>query len=55
MKKLRKGQTMVEYILVTVALLAVFVIMYRSLQWAVADAFKSGGKVVVRTYMPTYK
>lgn len=50
----RNGQTVVEYILVTVALLVVFVIMYRSLQWAVADAFKSGGKVIVRTYIQTY-
>jgi ABC-type sulfate transport system permease subunit len=53
MKK-RKGQTVVEYILVTVALVMVFVIMYRALQWAVADAFKSGAKVVVRTYIETY-
>jgi len=52
MKK-RKGQTAVEYILVTVSLLIVFIIMFRALQWAVKDTFIKGAKVIVRTYVAT--
>lgn len=49
----RKGQTVVEYILVTVSLLIIFVIMFRALQWACKDSFIKGAKVIVRTYVAT--
>lgn len=50
----RKGQTAVEYILITLALFLVFVIMYRALQWAVRDTFTRGAGVILKTYVATY-
>ena len=46
----RYGQTTVEDILVTVALLVVFVGLYRSLQWYLKKEFRAGGIVVMRMY-----
>ena len=47
---LRKGQTTVEYLLVTVSLLTVFVMMYRSLQWYLSKQFTNGGVIILRMY-----
>ena len=46
----RKGQTTVEYLLVTVSLVFVFVMMYKALQYSLANQFKRGGMVVIRMY-----
>ncbi len=46
----RRGQTTIEYLLVTVSLLFVFVIMYKSLQYALANQFKRGGLVIIKMY-----
>ncbi len=46
----RKGQTAIEYLLVTVSLLFVFVIMFKALQYALANQFKRGGLVIVKMY-----
>ncbi len=50
MKIKRKGQTTIEYLLVTVSLLVVFVVMYKSLQYALANQFKRGGLVIIKMY-----
>ncbi len=47
---LRRGQTTIEYLLVTVSLLFVFVIMYQSLQYALSNQFKRGGLVIIKMY-----
>ncbi|HBB66149.1 MAG: hypothetical protein A2X28_04350 [Elusimicrobia bacterium GWA2_56_46] len=47
---LRKGQTTIEYLLVTVSLLTVFVMMYRSLQWYLSKQFTNGGVIILRMY-----
>ena len=46
----RRGQTTVEYLLVTVSLLTVFVMMYRSLQWYLSKQFTNGGVIILRMY-----
>lgn len=46
----RKGQTTIEYLLVTISLLFVFVIMYKSLQYALSNQFKRGGLVIIKMY-----
>ena len=46
----RKGQTAIEYLLVTVSLLFVFVIMFKALQYALANQFKRGGMVIIKMY-----
>ena len=46
----RKGQTAIEYLLVTVSLLFVFVMMYRALQYAISNQFKRGGMVIMTVY-----
>jgi len=46
---LRKGQTTIEYLLVTVSLLTVFVMMYR-LQWYLSKQFTNGGVIILRMY-----
>jgi len=48
---LRRGQTAVEYLLVTASLLFVFVMMHRALQYSVANQFKRGGMVIMRVYI----
>ena len=50
----RRGQTTVEYVLVTVSLLVVFVTMYKALQYSLANLFKRGGLVILRMYTETY-
>lgn len=50
MRKKRKGQTAVEYILIMLPLLILFVMMYRSLQWYLSREFKSAGAVIVKMY-----
>jgi len=52
--KKRRGQTAVEYILITIALLVVFVVMYKALQWALRDTFTRGGRVILKTYVSNY-
>jgi len=47
----RRGQTAVEYLLVTVALLVVFVSLYKTLQWYLARQFSAGGVIVIKMYM----
>ncbi|MCM2267890.1 MAG: hypothetical protein NDI60_08990 [Elusimicrobiales bacterium] len=46
----RRGQTAVEYLLVTVSLLFVFVMLYKALQYALSNQFKRGGLVIIRMY-----
>ena len=46
----RRGQTAIEYLLVTVSLLTVFIMMYRSLQWYLARQFTTGGVIILRMY-----
>jgi len=46
----RKGQTAIEYLLVTVSLLFVFVMMYRSLQWYLSNQFTRGGIIILQMY-----
>jgi uncharacterized protein (UPF0333 family) len=48
--RLRKGQTAIEYSLIMLALLVVFSMMYRSLQWYLSKEFKTGGIVILRMY-----
>lgn len=48
---LSKGQTAVEYLLVTASLFFVFVIMHRALQYSIANQFKRGGMVIMRVYI----
>jgi len=50
---LRKGQTAIEYLLVTASMLFVFVMMYRALQYSVTNQFKRGGMVILKTYTST--
>ncbi|OGS12536.1 MAG: hypothetical protein A2234_03585 [Elusimicrobia bacterium RIFOXYA2_FULL_58_8] len=47
----RCGQTAIEYLLVTASLLFVFVMMYRALQFSIANQFKRGGMVIMRVYV----
>jgi len=49
-RRRRPGQTAIEYLLVTVSLLFVFVMMYRSLQWYLGNQFTKGGIIVLRMY-----
>jgi len=49
----RGGQTAIEYLLVTVSLLFVFVVMYKALQYSLANQFRRGGLVIVRMYTET--
>ena len=49
--KRRRGQTAIEYLLVTASLLFVFVMMYRALQYSVANQFKRGGMVIMKVYV----
>jgi hypothetical protein len=49
----RRGQTVVEYLLVTVSLLFVFIVMYRALSYALSNQFKRGGIVIVKMYKET--
>jgi hypothetical protein len=46
----RRGQTAIEYLLVTISLLFVFVVMYKALQYSLTNQFQRGGLVIVRTY-----
>lgn len=50
LRKGRRGQTAIEYLLVTVSLLFVFVIMFKALQYALANQFKRGGLVIIKMY-----
>ena len=56
MSKIRKpllnsrGQTAIEYVLITLALLFAFAMIYRALQWYIAREFKHGASVIVRMY-----
>lgn len=53
MKK-RTAQTTVEYILITVVMVVVFVVMYKALQWAIAKRFEQDGLVILRMYKENY-
>lgn len=46
----RRGQTAVEYLLVTVLLVIVFSMMYRSLQWYLSNQFTRGGVIILQMY-----
>ena len=50
LRRARKGQTAIEYLLVTVSLLFVFVLMFKALQYALANQFKRGGMVIIKMY-----
>ncbi len=47
---LRRGQTAVEYLLVTVALTVAFSLVYTSLQWYLSKQFTSGGVIILKMY-----
>ncbi|MFA6433176.1 MAG: hypothetical protein WCW52_00625 [Elusimicrobiales bacterium] len=49
-RRRRGGQTAIEYLLVTVALLTVFTVLYRSLQWYLSRQFTTGGVMILRMY-----
>ena len=51
----RRGQTAIEYLLVTVSLLFVFVTMYKALQYSLSNQFKRGGLVILKMYTTTPK
>lgn len=46
----RRAQTAVEYILITLVLVVVFVVIHKAMQWACAQQFVWGGKIILRTY-----
>ena len=50
-KRGRRGQVVVEYILVTASLLFVFSMMYKALKYSITEQFKRGGAVVLRVYV----
>ncbi|MEK7721209.1 MAG: hypothetical protein AAB359_02335 [Elusimicrobiota bacterium] len=50
LRRSRPGQTTIEYLLVTISLLFIFVIMYKSLQYPLSNQFKRGGFVIVKMY-----
>lgn len=50
----RKAQTTVEYILITLVLVVVFVIMHKALQWGVARQFERGGVMILKMYKEDY-
>ena len=50
LRRRRSGQTAIEYLLVTVSLLFVFVMMYRSLQWYLSNQFTRGGMIILQMY-----
>lgn len=54
MAKWRKGQTVVEYILITLAMVIIFVFMHRYAQIWLTTYFKAGGKFVIRMYTTPY-
>ncbi|OGR68823.1 MAG: hypothetical protein A2081_01065 [Elusimicrobia bacterium GWC2_61_19] len=49
----RGGQTAIEYLLVTISLLFIFVMMFKALQYSLANQFKRGGLVIIRMYKET--
>jgi hypothetical protein len=46
----RRGQTAVEYLLVTVALTVAFATVYRVVQWYLVRQFRQGGVIILRMY-----
>ena len=46
----RRGQTTIEYLLVTISLLFIFVMMYKALQYSLSNQFKRGGMVIIKMY-----
>ncbi len=50
----RKAQTTVEYILITIVMVVVFVVMHKALQWAGAKRFEQGGVTILRMYKEDY-
>ena len=50
----RRGQTTVEYILVTAALTVTFFVIYKILQGFLARQFKMGGIIILRMYTQPY-
>jgi hypothetical protein len=46
----RRGQTAVEYLLVTVALTVAFATIYRVVQWYLVRQFRQGGVIILRMY-----
>jgi hypothetical protein len=51
--KKRRGQTAVEYLLVTLALTVAFSLFYGMLQGYLKQTFEAGGKIVLQTRKPT--
>ena len=50
LKRLRRGQTAVEYLLVTVVLTVAFSMIYRVLQSYLTRQFTQGGVIILRMY-----
>ncbi|MDD6173390.1 MAG: hypothetical protein ACI352_04900 [Elusimicrobiaceae bacterium] len=50
MKKNKKGQAAVEYILTTAALFVAFVLFYKSYTWIVPEQFMHGAKIILSVY-----
>ena len=54
MKKKRYAQTTVEYILITVVMVVVFVVMHKAMQWVCAKEFEKGGLKILHMYRETF-
>lgn len=50
LRRLRRGQTAVEYLLVTVVLTVTFALVYRVLQSYLSRQFTRGGIIIIRMY-----
>ena len=50
LRRLRRGQTAVEYLLVTVVLTVAFSMMYRVLQSYLTRQFTQGGIIILQMY-----
>ena len=50
LRRARRGQTAVEYLLVTVSLTVAFAMVYRVLQVYLSRQFENGGVIILRMY-----
>ena len=50
-RRARRGQVVIEYLLVSVSLLFVFTMMYKALQFSISNQFKRGGMVILKVYI----
>ena len=50
MKRNKKGQAAVDYILITAALFVAFVRFYKYYSWVVPQQFEQGAKIILAVY-----